>query len=240
MSKSKRNVVQPQDIIDEFGVDTARLFVISDSPPERDFDWSQSGVQGVWKYLARLWRQAQTLIPLLMEAGDIPESLSKEELALRRVTHKTIDQATRHLEKIALNTYVSTLRSFSNEIAKVEGNATLNKGVLREALETLIILLNPVVPHITEELWQQLGHKTSLVDVSWPQAEAALLVDDIITQVLQVNGKLRGTMDIAKDLPNEEVEALALAHENIKRFIEGKTVRKVIVIPGKVVNIVCA
>ena len=240
MSKSKRNVVPPQDIIDEYGVDTARLFVVSDSPPERDLEWSQSGVQGVWKYLARIWRQAQSLVPLVKDAGGLPEDLSETELNLRRTTHKAIYHATRHLDNIALNTYVSTIRTFSNDIAKVEGDVTLNKAVLREALETLILLLNPVVPHITEELWQQLGHETSLVDVSWPVSDDSLLVEDTITQAIQVNGKLRGTIEIAKDISKADVESQALAHENIKRFIDGKTVRKVIVIPGKVVNIVCA
>ncbi len=242
MSKSKKNVVQPQEIIDEYGVDTARLFVISDSPPERDLEWSQSGVQGVWKYLARAWRLAQSLIPLMKQAdlSKMPADVSKEELLLRRLTHKTIDQATRHLEAVALNTYISTLRSFSNEIAKIEEEATIDNSILREALETLIVLLNPVVPHLAEELWQQLGHGTPLVDVPWPQAEASLLADDTVTQAIQVNGKLRGTIEIAVGLPKEEIEAQALGHENIKRFIEGQTVRKVIVIPGKVVNIVCS
>lgn len=242
MSKSKKNVVQPQEIIDEYGVDTARLFVISDSPPERDLEWSQSGVQGVWKYLARIWRLAQSLIPLVkdVDLSKMPSDFSKEELALRRLTHKTIDQATRHLDAIALNTYISTLRTFSNEIAKVEEGVTIDKSILRESLESLILLLNPVAPHLAEELWQQLGHGTALVDVSWPQADASLLVDDTMTQAIQVNGKLRGTIEIAVGLPKEEIEAQALGHENIKRFIEGQTVRKVIVIPGKVVNIVCS
>lgn len=241
MSKSKKNVVQPQEIIDEYGVDTARLFVISDSPPERDLEWSQSGVQGVWKYLARLWRLAQSLQPLL-EGGnaEIPASLSNEELALRRTTHKAIEQATYHLETLGLNTYISTLRAFSNEVAKIEGHATMTAGVVREALESLIVLMNPVVPHLAEELWSQLGHGTSLVDVAWPKADPDLLVQDTITQAIQVNGKLRGTIEISPTLSKEEVQAQALGHENIKRFIDGKTVRKVIVIPGKVVNIVCA
>ncbi|HBN21970.1 MAG TPA: leucine--tRNA ligase [Holosporales bacterium] len=242
MSKSKKNVVQPQEIIDEYGVDTARLFVISDSPPERDLEWSQSGVQGVWKYLARIWRLAQSLVPLVKDTNrsKMPSDFSKEELALRRLTHKTIDQATRHLDAIALNTYISTLRAFSNEIAKVEEGVTIDKSILREALETLIVLLNPVVPHLAEELWQQLGHGTALVEATWPQADASLLVDDTVTQAIQVNGKLRGTIEIAVGLPKEEIEAQALGHENIKRFIDGQTVRKVIVIPGKVVNIVCS
>lgn len=242
MSKSKKNLVQPQEIIDEYGVDTARLFVISDSPPERDLEWSQSGVQGVWKYLARVWRLAQSVMPLVKESdsSQMPTDLSKEEIALRRLTHKTIDQATRHLDAIALNTYISTLRTFSNEIAKVEEGVSIDKSILREALETLIVLLNPVVPHLAEELWQQLGHDTALVDISWPQANASLLVDDTVTQAIQVNGKLRGTIEIAVGLPKEEIEAQALGHENIKRFIDGQTVRKVIVIPGKVVNIVCS
>lgn len=242
MSKSKKNLVQPQEIIDEYGVDTARLFVISDSPPERDLEWSQSGVQGVWKYLARVWRLAQSVMPLVKESdsSQMPTDFSKEEIALRRLTHKTIDQATRHLDAIALNTYISTLRTFSNEIAKVEEGVSIDKSILREALETLIVLLNPVVPHLAEELWQQLGHDTALVDISWPQADASLLVDDTVTQAIQVNGKLRGTIEIAVGLPKEEIEAQALGHENIKRFIDGQTVRKVIVIPGKVVNIVCS
>ena len=223
-------------------MNTARLFVISDSPPERDLEWSQSGVQGVWKYLARIWRLAQSLLPLVKDVNpsQMPIDFSKDELALRRLTHKTIEQATRHLDAIALNTYVSTLRTFSNEIAKVEENATLDKSVLREALETLTVLLNPIVPHLAEELWQQLGCETTLVDVTWPKAEASFLVEDTMTQAIQVNGKLRGTIEIAVGLPKEEIETQALGHENIKRFIDGQTVRKVIVIPGKVVNIVCS
>ncbi len=239
MSKSKRNTVEPQDIIDEYGVDTARMFVISDSPPERDFEWSQSGVQGTWKYLSKIWRQAQNSLPILVKVNsDIPLNLNKASLDLRRVTHKAIAQATRHLECIALNTYISTLRTFSNDLAKAENNGTIDKSVLKEAFSTLIQLLNPVAPHITEEIWQKLGCKKAIVDTSWPTADSSLLEEDSYIQAIQINGKLRGTMELSKSLGKKEIETMALAHENVTRFTEGKTIKKIIVIPGKVVNIV--
>ncbi len=251
MSKSKKNIVPPRDIIDEYGVDTARMFVISDSPPERDLEWSQSGVQGVWKYISKLWRQASDMVPQFKTCVALGEvdwgslELNTASHELRRSTHKAIDKATKSLEQMALNTYVSSLRTFSNTLGDAfaksnEGGEEIHSEVLREGLTTLVQLLNPVIPHITEELWSMLGHQTLLADAKWPVANPDLLVDNSYTQAIQVNGKLRGTIDVAKSASKDEIQELALAHENIIKFTEGKDIKKIIVIPGKIVNIVVA
>jgi leucyl-tRNA synthetase len=239
MSKSKKNIVAPQEIIDAYGVDTARMFVISDSPPERGLDWSESGVQGVWKYLNRVWRLVEVLQEKTAAIGTLlPTDLNAESLEVRRVAHQTLDQATKDLESIALNTYIARIRTLTNEIAKIEQSSHIDGAVVREALETLAMLLHLAVPHLAEEIWQKLGHQTSLTQISWPQADVTLLTQETITQAIQVNGKLRGTIEITPEASKAQIEALALAHENVQRAIAGAPIKKMVIIPGKVVNIV--
>lgn len=249
MSKSKKNIVPPQDILDEYGVDTARMFVVSDSPPERDLEWTQSGVQGVWKYLSKVWRLGLDIMDHLAEntnsqGGEARhKSDPKEDARLLRATHKAIEQTTRHLDQIALNTYVSSLRTFSNTLQKALESSHVSKETLKEAFTTFLKLLNPVAPHITEELWmmvQDSKTKTMLVDEQWPKYDESLLIEDTYTQAIQINGKLRGTVEIRKDATKDQIQELALAHENVVKFTKDKDIKKIIVIPGKIVNIVVA
>lgn len=239
MSKSKKNVVDPGKIIKSYGADTARLFMLSDSPPERDIEWSEAGVEGAWRYVSRLWRQVTEPKCALPPVGTpVPSQLSAEALALRQTIHRTIVDFTQDIERFHFNRAVARARELSNALDTLSGNGTEEAAVLREGLETLVRLLNPMLPHITEELWEQLGHKTILVESRWPEAEASMLVETSVTIAVQVNGKLRATITLAKDADNKAAEATALAEANVQKAIEGKSVKKVIVVPNKIVNIV--
>ena len=243
MSKSKRNTVDPERIIKTYGADAARLFILSDSPPDRDMEWTDSGIEGAWKYVNRLWRIVTEALPRLPAVGtEAPKSFSDNALALRQAGHKTIAALNGDLDAFNYNRAVARLREYSNEIAAfAQANAEVSDSdawALREALELLTRLINPMMPHLTEELWQALGHTQMLAHTSWPEADPALLVEDTVTLPVQVNGKLRATLDVPKDASKEALEALALANDNVQRAIDGKTLRKVIVVPGRVVNLV--
>lgn len=239
MSKSKYNVVAPQRIQDEFGVDTARMFVISDSPPDRDLEWSEAGVQGVWKYLSRVWRLVQDLQPLAGDAGaPMPQDLSDGEKDLRKTLHQAIDAVTKDLDAFRLNAYIARLRTLTNYLVDLKDPHSFKAPVLREALDVFVQLLNPVIPHLTEELWEILGHTNRLSHTSWPKADPVFLVNDVVTLAIQVNGKLRGSIDVSPDLGNGEIENLAIAQENVQRALDGMAVKKIIIVPKRVVNIV--
>jgi len=252
MSKSKKNIVAPQQIQDEYGVDATRLFVISDSPPDRDLDWSEAGVQGVWKYLNRVWRLVGELLPYLSEPHEnlLTEDMDTTGQDFQHNIHRCIAHVTKDLEDFHLNKYVAHLRTLTTEILAVQSSFNFEhidnpenkpwKVLFREALETLVRLLNPAAPHLTEELWQILGHRKPLSQTPWVKPDPKLVVEKTITQAIQVNGKLRGTIEIEPDLPQDEIKALSLNHENVKRTIGNMAIKKVIVIPGKVVNIVCS
>ena len=236
MSKSKKNVVDPGKIINAYGADTARLFMLSDSPPERDIEWSEAGVEGAWRYVSRLWRQVTE--PKIALEKTMPATLGEKALALRQTIHRTIVDFTQDIERFHFNRAVARARELSNALDTLDGNSAGEGAVLREGLETLVRLLNPMLPHITEELWQLLSHETMLVETSWPKADPALLVETSVTVAIQVNGKLRATIELPKDTNNKEAETAALAEENVIRAMEGKALKKVIVVPNKIVNIV--
>ncbi|GAA0592165.1 leucine--tRNA ligase [Caenispirillum bisanense] len=240
MSKSKKNTVDPTRIIDTYGADAARLFMLSDSPPDRDLDWSDAGIEGAWRYLNRLWRLVTDAGVDLGTAGAaLPDALPAEAMALVRAAHKAVAGVTDDLEALRFNTAVAKLRELTNAIGDaVKDPAKADGAAVRFALETVVRLLNPMTPHITEELWQRLGHTTSLAETAWPNADPAMLVENTVTLAVQVNGKLRGTVELPKDCPKEEAEAAALALPNVQLQLEGKAPRKVIVVPGKIVNIV--
>jgi len=238
MSKSKKNVVDPGQIIDSYGADTARLFMLSDSPPERDIEWSEAGVEGAWRYIGRLWRSVTEPKTPLAALSEIPARLDEATLATRQTIHRTIRDFSRDIEAFHFNRAVARARELSNALDLLDGSQVGQGAVLREGLETLVRLLNPMLPHITEELWSQLGHTKMLVETRWPEADPALLVESHIVVAVQVNGKLRGTIELPKDADTKTAEGAALAEENVKRTIEGKTVRKIIVVPNKIVNIV--
>lgn len=244
MSKSKKNIVGLHAITETYGADTARLFMLSDSPPERDLEWTDAGVEGAWRYINRLWR-------LLLGFKDLGASVSPpvayndQGLELRRLTHKTIQEITRDIEHFHFNKAVARIRELSNQIEDVVRSAAHATDpslafALQEAAETLIRLSEPFMPHFAEEIWQQLGHKNTVASRPWPIAEAALCQDEEITIAVQVGGKLRATIQAPHDASRETLEALALAQKNVQDFIAGKVIKKIIVVPGKIVNVVTA
>ena len=238
MSKSKRNVVDPDDIIDQYGADTARWFVLSDSPPERDLLWTEAGIEGAWRFVQRIYRMVETpVVPLAAVNADMPSELSESATALRKATHKIIKGVTSDIENLHFNKAVARLYEFANAISAGAEGAGASE-VMREATETLVLMVGPMMPHLAEEMWATLGHQTLVANTPWPQAIEALTIDSTVKMAVQVNGKVRDTIEVAKDLDKTDVEALVLARPNILKFTEGNTIRKVIVVPGRIVNIV--
>ena len=241
MSKSRKNVVDPDAIIDAYGADTARFFMMSDSPPERDLEWSDTGIEGAWRYLNRLWRMvAEPALELPPPDAPPPDSFSPAAIAARRAIHGAISDTTGDLERFHFNRAVARIRELSNDLSRLDGGAggAGEAWVLREGLDALVRLIGPMTPHIAEELWQILGHETLLVESPWPEAEPALLAHDRVTMAVQVNGKLRATLELAKDSDNQAIETAALADPGVIRAIGGKAIRRVIVVPNRIVNVV--
>jgi leucyl-tRNA synthetase len=239
MSKSKKNVVDPDQIIRDYGADTARWFMLSDSPPERDLEWTEAGVTGAWRFQQRLHRIASEAMANLPAAGAArPASLSDAETDLRRAAHKTIAGLSADIEAFHFNKAVARLYELANTIAGFTAKGEGDGWALREALEIFVRLIGPMTPHLAEQLWEELGHTTLLADAPWPVADAALLVDDTVTVAVQLNGKLRGTLPLAKDAPKDTAEKAALALPEIVRALEGKAPKRVIVVPNRIVNIV--
>ncbi len=238
MSKSKKNVVDPADIVRDFGADTARLFVISDSPPDRDFEWTEAGIQGVWKFLNRIWSLSEAFLPYLGGVDQkIPQNLSDDDLKIRKIVHAAMREVSKEIEAFGLNRYVARLRELVNALSDLSPQE-VNSAILREALETFLLLLSPVMPHIAEEIWSRLGRQTLIAETAWPQFDPSLVQKETVTLAIQVNGKLRATLDVAVHMPEDKVKEEALSQPNVTRALEGLTPRKVIVIPNKVVNIV--
>ncbi|MDP9196589.1 MAG: leucine--tRNA ligase, partial [Pseudomonadota bacterium] len=239
MSKSKRNVVGVNHITDTYGADAGRLFILSDSPPDKDMEWTEGGIEGAWRYVNRLWRLVvETPVPLPAVGAGAPAAFSDTALELRRTVHKTIKAVTAGLENFHFNKVVALIREMTNAIAEVKGAGEGEAWALREALETLVRLIGPLMPHIAEEMWQMLGHKEMLVNTPWPEADADLARDDTVTIAIQVNGKTRATIELPRDMDAKAAEAAALADPAVVRSLEGKTPRKVIVVPNRIVNVV--
>ena len=239
MSKSKKNVVDPAAIIDAYGADTARLFMLSDSPPERDLEWTDAGIEGAWRYLNRIHRMVDApKTPLAAPDTPQPAALTEAGLQFVRLIHKTIAAVSDDLDRFHFNKAVARIRELSNAADELDGSGADDAWVARSALETIVRLLGPMVPHLGEELWRLLGHDTLLVETPWPEADPVYLVDDSVTVGVQVNGKLRGTLELAKDCDPAVAEAEALRIGNVVIAMEGKTPRKVIVIPNRIINVV--
>ncbi|WP_108124906.1 leucine--tRNA ligase [Saccharospirillum mangrovi] len=239
MSKSKNNGTDPQEAIEQYGADTLRLFSMFAAPPEQTLEWTESGVQGAQKFLQRLWRAVHQLL----EGGDIAAlnaaELNDEQKALRRKTHETIAGVTADFgERKTFNTAIAKVMELLNAVNKFEATDAQGRAVVHEALETAVRVLAPIVPHITQVLWNELGHAGLILDVSWPQVDDSALVKDTQLYVVQVNGKVRGRFEVAANADKAAVETAAMADENVQRFIGDATVRKVIVVPNKLVNIV--
>ncbi len=238
MSKSKSNGVDPQHLIDQYGADTARLYTMFAAPPEQSLEWREDGVQGAFKFLRRVWK----LVFDHLEAGDIaerPSELSAEQKAVRFKTHETIKKVTDDVERrLTFNTAIAAIMELCNTIGRAAQQSPADRWVVREALETVVRLLSPITPHICHELWHAMGHDQAVIDMKWPSCDESALEQDELELVVQVNGKLRAKIQVAKNASKDDIEKIALADENVVRFTEGKSVRKVIVVPGKLVNIV--
>ncbi len=245
MSKSKGNTVDPQALIDQYGADTVRLFTMFAAPPEQSLEWSDSGVEGANKFLRRLWRQVHTQLQqgtdatLEFSALSDTQNLTASQKELRRKTHETLQKVRDDFaRRFTYNTAIAAVMELLNAISRFDDNSEQGRAVVNEALQFIVIMLAPITPHVTHALWQHFAPQTPLVDTPWPSVDTAALARDEIELVVQVNGKVRGKVTVAADADNKAVEALALANENVVKFIDGKPVRKLIIVPGKLVNIV--
>ena len=241
MSKSKGNVVDPSGLVERYGADTARLFSLFAAPPEKDLEWSDQGVEGSYRFLNRVWKLVFETLPFIKESSALqPEKLTGEGKALRRVVHKTIRKVTDDLEeRFHFNTAIAAIMEMVNGLSAFEPKGDPKNGaVLREALTSLVILLAPFVPHAAEELWEGLGEVGTLSLVSWPSYDPDAAADEELTIVVQVNGKLRDRITVPVAATEEELRSAALATERVRPLVDGKSIRKVIVVPGKLVNIV--
>ncbi len=239
MSKSKKNVVAPGLIIDSYGADTARLFMLSDSPPERDLEWTEAGVDGAWRYLNRLWRLVdEPNVALPAPGTPKPTERSPAAEAAWRAIHKTIAAVSDSLENFRFNVAVAQIRTLTNQLEDLEGSGPGEAWVLRQGLEAATLLVGPMLPHIAEEMWRALGHETLVVDTAWPEYDPDLLVESEVKIAIQVNGKLRGAVDMPKDSGEDAVRDRAFALETVSNAIDGKTIRKVIYVPNRILNIV--
>ena len=241
MSKSKKNLVDPDEIIAGYGADCARWFVLSDSPPDLDRIWTEGGIAGASRFVQRVWRVIEDAVGKVAPAGSPrPAQFSESAMELRRAAHKGLHKVAQNIEGLRFNVAVAQIYEF---VPAIQAAASSGKGgdtawALREAVEHLLHMIGPMMPHLAEECWARLGYNTLLADQPWPALEEALLVDDTITVAVQVNGKRRDELRIARTATNAEVEAAALGLEAVVRAMEGKTARKVIVVPQRIVNVV--
>src|SRR6056297_2104402 len=242
MSKSKKNVVDPDDIIASYGADTARWFMLSDSPPERDVIWTEEGVQGAWRFVQRVWRLVNDSAATVAPTTPPPES-AQDALALRKATHRTLAAVGEAIENLRFNVAVAKIYELANAVsstvaAKQGETAPDMAFAQREALQVLVQLIAPMMPHLAEECWTALGCEGLVAEQNWPLVEAALLVEDSITLPVQVNGKKRGDITVARDADAKSIEEAVLALEGVRRAMDGKPARKVIVVPQRIVNVV--
>ena len=239
MSKSKGNTVDPQPLIDEYGADTVRLFMMFASPPEQSLEWSDTGVEGSFRFLKRLWKLSSAHINDGKTGVLEKSSMTNSQRELRRKIHLTIDKVNDDIgRRYTFNTAIAAVMEMINALSRAELKECNDHAIMREGIETAVLLLSPIVPHITDALWKALGHEEALIDAAWPKSDPEALEQNEIEMVVQVNGKLRSKITVAKTADQKQIEALAMADEKIQQHIEGKTVRKTIVIPGRLVNIV--
>jgi leucyl-tRNA synthetase len=244
MSKSRKNTIDPDDIMEAYGADVARWFMLSDSPPERDVEWTERGVQGAFRFTQRLWRLIGEMADIAQSAPSArPDSFSEPALAVRKAAHGALAKVTDAVEKLHFNVCVAHIYEFANAL----GSALAAAGkapppdfawAVREAAEILVKLFNPMMPHLAEECWAALGHGSLVATEPWPEVEQALLVEDTITLPVQVNGKRRGDITLPRDAKNPEIEAAVLALDAVQRALDGKRPKKVIVVPQRIVNVV--
>ena len=239
MSKSKDNTVDPQPLIDKYGADTVRLFMMFASPPEQSLEWSDTGVEGAHRFLKRLWKFASTHInggrsPTLSVA-----TMTDVQHEIRRKIHMTIDKVNDDIgRRYTFNTAIAAVMEMINALSRCELKNDNDQAIMHEGVETAILLLSPIVPHITDALWAELGHTEPLIDATWPKSDPTVLEQNEIEMVVQINGKLRGKITVTKNAKQKQIENQAVEDEKVKRNLEGKTIKKIIVIPERLVNIV--
>jgi leucyl-tRNA synthetase len=247
MSKSKRNTVDPDDILSTFGADTARWFMLSDSPPDRDVIWTEDGVQGAYRFVQRLWRLTNELAEFAAPANAVrPSNFSADAEGIRKAAHGALAHVSEDIQRLRFNRSVAHIYELANALtasinglraAKAKISADLAYAV-REAGDILIRLTAPMMPHLAEECWEALGHKTLVADEPWPVIEPGLLVEEMITLPVQVNGKKRADVTVARNAADKEVEAAVLALEPVQRALEGRAPKRVIVVAQRIVNVV--
>jgi len=264
MSKSKRNTVDPDDIIETYGADVARWFMLSDSPPERDVEWTERGVQGAWRFAQRLWRLIGEAAELAQSApAERPARFSEQALALRKAAHRALARVTDDIERLHFNVCVAHIYEFANALNASIGDIGAQSGApnsaqtaakpkpeatsvappdlrwaLREAVNILVQLFHPMMPHLAEECWALLGHDQLVAQAPWPQLERALLVEATIALPVQINGKKRADVTVSREATNAEIEAAVLALDAVQKALEGKQPKKVIIVPGRIINVV--
>ena len=253
MSKSKRNTVDPDEIISGYGADVARWFMLSDSPPERDVEWTERGVQGAWRFVQRLWRLVGEAAEIAQSApAERPSVFSPAAAALRKATHQALAKVTDDIEKLHFNVCVAAIYEFANTLGAAIGDigsegaddgespspAADLRWAMNEAVNVLVQLFAPMMPHLAEECWAMLGHKTLVAQAAWPAVERSLLVEDTLTLPVQINGKKRDEITVPRAASNTEIEAAVLALDAVKKALDGKSPKKVIIVPGRIVNVV--
>ncbi len=240
MSKSKKNVVDPDEIVGGYGADTARWFMLSDSPPERDVQWTEAGVEGASRFQQRVWRLVHDTIDISKQSSETVASSDADALALRKIIHRAVAGIGADIEDLSFNRAVARIYELTNGLAKAKDSA--NGPALRETLlegvEKLILLINPMMPHLAESCWEVLGKQGLVADALWPTVDASMLVDDEVTLPIQINGKRRGEITVAKGQPAAEVEAMVLALDAVQKALEGKTPKKIVVVQDRIVNVV--
>jgi leucyl-tRNA synthetase len=239
MSKSRGNVVSPDEVVEKYGADTLRLFVLFAAPPDRDLDWSDRGLEGCFRFLNRLWRMLAKVQGETSDSASGDGELSERGRSLRRKTHQTIRKVTHDLERMHQNTAIAAIMELLNSVYEyVDREEEYETDLLREALEAIALLLSPFAPHFSEEMWETLGHSDAITFSGWPAYDPELAREEGIYVVVQVNGKMRSRFSAAPGISKDEMQALALEDEKTKAYIEGRPIRKVIVVPDKLVNIV--
>ena len=246
MSKSKRNTVDPDDIISAYGADTARWFMLSDSPPERDVNWTEQGVQGAWRFVQRLWRLIGDAAEIAASApASRPGEFGDAALVVRKAAHRALAKVSGEIEKLHFNVCVAHIYEFANVLQTAMSEAG-NRGAIgpdfawavRESANILVQLFHPMMPHLAEESWAALGHDTLVAAEAWPSLEADLLVEETITLPVQINGKKRADITVARDAGTVDIEAAVLALEAVQRALDGKAPKKIIVVPQRIINVV--
>ncbi len=244
MSKSKRNTVDPDDIMEMYGADTARWFMLSDSPPERDVNWTEDRVQGAGRFVQRLWRLVNDAAEIAKSApATRPAQLSDAALKIRKAAHGALAKVSSEIEKLHFNVCVAHIYEFANALgAALNDNAKSPTPdvawAIKEAADILVDLFHPMMPHLAEQCWAVLGHDTLVSQAAWPAVEDALLVEYTVTLPVQINGKKRADVTVARDAASGDIEAAVLALETIQRALDGKPPKKVIVVPQRIVNVV--